>query len=1161
MTRDPFYQQILARLSGRLDPELFERCAAALLRPVYPGLVPVRGGSDAGMDGAISDGEGTAFPLICTTGEDVIGNMQGSMRSYRDKGGTRDKAVVATSQELTPPRRRNLEEAAGKLGFTLVGIHTQASFADLVYRDSRWCLELLNLTGDPPALSALPLNNRPALSSTLIGRDEDLAWLRARPDDLLVVGQPGAGKTSLLCALALPGEGLFVADHDMGRIATGLREQQPPALLVDDAHLCPDLLARLRRLRELVGASFRIIADCWPGEQDAVAQALGIASSARRALELLSRARIVEIIKACGIDWPNSLLHELVRQAAGKPGLAVTLCHLYLREGGLGIALADALARDVRTTFERLVGPEASLVLAAFAIGGECGMPMLAVARELDLARAQVHRLTSRLAAGGVLDEVVPGTLAVRPEPLRHALVRDLFFDGPACLPADGLIHQAPDPESVARTLIGARGRGGRVGLSLVADLLGPHCSDETWSAFASLGPEESRWVLRKQPERLLAAAPYTLEHVPEETVPLLLRAEADGRRLGPSGSGPALEALRAWARAGFPGTGEAVRRRQAILGAALRWMNGGGCLTVALEAARIALSPAFTDYEFDPADPHRFDHRFGYVTLEEMAVIQGMWDEARERLRAVRVEDWSPLKELVGEWAYPGRLPGQVSQEVARAMVSFGVRILRELTELAHDDLGVLHWVVRLANIQGTQLDVQFDPEFTILFPFRDGPDWRAEQEEQAGAARDLAQRWTAARADEVARKLVAWDAAMRVPQDRPWPRWSPFVCWEIASRSATPAVWFAALRDAGAVGDLIEPFLRRTVEVGEPGWPERLEACLANPPLQAAVVAIVLQSLQLPPGLLERALGCLDGLRAVAEALTIRGILPEDRVRLLLDHEDAQVASSAALGEWHCDPVGVVRPSLVGAWRRAVVRCVERPHKEILRHDPDLAHDWLAARLQVHSLSVLERGPGHEALVLLSSAQRLSLLAQIPADRWAGGSVRWLVGDDTAVYGQILADERLRRHHLAPLLAAERLGGQDTAWPSGPLNDAWIAKALLALNAGYSPDEVARAVRSGAWSYCGSEAAMWEEWAARFRGLGGHPDPRIRCVGQAGEEEALARAEQARRHEWREAIYGEELGSRRSSGRPRPRRGSARQEAPAAARKRRSSPECRGL
>jgi hypothetical protein len=381
VNRDPFYQQIVARLNGRLDPAAFEHCAAALLQPIYPGLVPIRGGSDAGMDGACADGQGRAYPLVCTTGEDVIGNLQASLRSYLNNGGSRRLAIAATSQALTPRRWRNLEEAADALGFILISVHEQTSLADLLYRSPQWCVELLGLPHDPPPLSALPRTERPSLPTPLVGRDEDLAWLKRTSGDLLLVGQPGAGKTRVLSELGRSGDALFVVTEDLGRILAGVRQQQPTILLVDDAHLCPDLLVELRRQRAQAGFEFRIIADCWPGDQDAVARALGVAPSAVRTLHLLTREHIVEVIRACGIAGPNALLHELVHQAEGRPGLAVTLCHLCVNEGPSVVALGDALCRDVRTTFERLVGREATTLLAAFAVGGEYGMPMAVVAR------------------------------------------------------------------------------------------------------------------------------------------------------------------------------------------------------------------------------------------------------------------------------------------------------------------------------------------------------------------------------------------------------------------------------------------------------------------------------------------------------------------------------------------------------------------------------------------------------------------------------------------------------------------------------------------------------------------------------------------------------------------------------------------------------------
>jgi hypothetical protein len=125
--RDPFYQQILERLGGPLDSDLFERCAADLLRREHPTLVPIRGGSDAGMDGAIADGEGTAYPLVTTTGTNVIGNLDRNLEAYKAGGGSRRKAILATAQELTARRRRNLEKRAEELGFILVQIYDQAA--------------------------------------------------------------------------------------------------------------------------------------------------------------------------------------------------------------------------------------------------------------------------------------------------------------------------------------------------------------------------------------------------------------------------------------------------------------------------------------------------------------------------------------------------------------------------------------------------------------------------------------------------------------------------------------------------------------------------------------------------------------------------------------------------------------------------------------------------------------------------------------------------------------------------------------------------------------------------------------------------------------------------------------------------------------------------
>ncbi|MHC4698626.1 MAG: hypothetical protein ACYTFA_17985, partial [Planctomycetota bacterium] len=192
MCLDPYIEQIVKKLGTQLNPKVFERCVVDLLLQVdHLAVVPIGGSADAGMDGAIADGEGPPFPLVSTTGTDVIGNLRRNLKSYLKHGGTREKAVLATSQALTPLRRRNLENAAAEHGFVLVQIYDQAALAERLYRQPRWCRDLLRLTGEAPALSSIPLIARPFVGDQLVGRDEDLAWLTETDGDAVICGQPG----------------------------------------------------------------------------------------------------------------------------------------------------------------------------------------------------------------------------------------------------------------------------------------------------------------------------------------------------------------------------------------------------------------------------------------------------------------------------------------------------------------------------------------------------------------------------------------------------------------------------------------------------------------------------------------------------------------------------------------------------------------------------------------------------------------------------------------------------------------------------------------------------------------------------------------------------------------------------------------------------------
>jgi hypothetical protein len=70
--------------------------------------------------------------------------------------------------------------------------------------------------------------------------------------------------------------GTYFVDHhaDPGRLADDLRWLQPQILIVDDAGAADQLIKRLVRLRivERDVANYRIIAVCWPDDEDRVSQ-------------------------------------------------------------------------------------------------------------------------------------------------------------------------------------------------------------------------------------------------------------------------------------------------------------------------------------------------------------------------------------------------------------------------------------------------------------------------------------------------------------------------------------------------------------------------------------------------------------------------------------------------------------------------------------------------------------------------------------------------------------------------------------------------------------------------------------------------------------------------------------------------------------------------
>jgi len=1148
--RDPLHRQILERLGGDLNPRDFEEAVCDLLRDTFPSLVPIRGGSDSGRDGAIADGEGETYPLVCTTGADVIGNLTDSLDSYLSDGGRRRKVVLATSQALTPKRRSNLERRAVEKGFTLVQIIERHGLAQRLFRDAGWRKKLLGLSGSPEALSAVPLSKRPFLEMTPVGREEDLHWLRTTIGDRVLSGQPGAGKTFLLQHLIREGwPGLFLVGRSETEIANALRAQAPGfTVIVDDAHANLDALVRLRRLRKETEAEFDILATTWEGNRDSVLEALG-SPIATRELELLARNEILEVYRQAGISEDNTdrdLLRELVDQASNRPGLAVTLALLWLRGGWEEVLSVKALGRHVRETFRSLIGDKADVLLAAFAVGGERGMPLTAVGEFLQIGLADLWSQTSALAAGGVLTVIEGEVLAVRPHQLRSALIWAVFFPDPgsgiplSCRP---LLDRAPSLGSAVTALVQARIYGVPVPntelreLVLRADALDSwrqmaerdrdlgklilHSEVfAAWQGLTASSEENARWSLEHYPGDVLNLAPEALLQAPRQIIHHLL-SRASGFR-GPVHSYPdhPLSVLEHWIQEPLSTLQELTGRRKLLAEEIARFLRAGGDPTVGLKAISLALSPKLEASSLDPGLGNRILWRWGRLPDPMLPELGNIWAAVRDTVSCVPVEAWPSVAKMLWEWIDPKHIAPRVpiSEEAIRSFRGLAAGVIADLAPLVRSSPGLSAELRKLGARLDLTIDLPVDHVFEILYP---EPDLEADHEPEPPDLGDLVAVWSREAPRTVALRLARYEDEAR-QTNRRWPRYTPVVCRELAARVSSPEEWLAAWAMEGLTGDLAEPFFLDLVQRRPEGWDALMEAWLGAE-LWADTAASVLAGIgDLHAPLEERALAVLRARPWLVYILARRHQVAVPMLGALLRSSDWEAALAAAAGAWSAHPRKSIPPEVNDDWRRAILRAeaeVENPSvqyslAQILEEDRDLAFEWLRVRIPTGpiplSLSTDERGPFRTALAVLDAEQRRVLLDDLVPSRVLRHLLPHLIGRNASLYKQLLGRADLQDYHLDPL---QGLPGPE-----------WVPLALAAAAAGWAPRSIAYAAidEPGAQFFRGSEAEHWTRWHRSFAALDADPHEEIRAIGRAGQALVEPRIQKARAEEGKTALEG---------------------------------------
>ena len=655
---DDYHRTILQSLEGRLDPVLFEQCAVDLIGQDRPGIVLVGGANDGGFDGAVSEEHlNQPYPIIVTTARDNLRNLRKNLKTICEHKPPNHHAIFATSRKINGSKRNKLNFEASEWNVTLTQIYDQNWFASSLYRNPEWCKKLLGITGQPSVLSKYPISCRPMLSSRVFGREKEIQWLLSSNCDCLVEGVPGSGKTFLLQAVVDQSKALFLNDWNPKQVANDIRKYQPSTIIVDDAHTKIEILAKLDQLRlETNPDSFRIIATSWPSGSRDVAGTLHLPNTDKITLGQIDADTMVEIIKSVGLKGPDELLRNIRQQAAGRPGLAVTLADICLR-GGKGdvwsVANGERLLDQILPNIARSIDVnDAEGLLALFAFGGKSGMLPEQVAEHYGLSVMDINMKLAKLATAGIICEGNNREISVVPDQVRSALVHRVFFDQSPRLEYVSLLKRVVNPHDSLKTLVGARARG-----AWIPDLenhLEHAGSPHLWSEYASLGSNETRYVLDKHPDLVLEFSCIALDHAPDKAIPLLLdRVGLEKAWFLQPVDVPTRE-LTGWANGASPNQVDIVARRRLLLQAAVDWHNQNNNIDVALRAMLIALTPDFEYKSVDPGSGTVMTIRFGVLGSHELRELTKLWPEIASILHNSPDFRWEQLFEFISSWIDP---------------------------------------------------------------------------------------------------------------------------------------------------------------------------------------------------------------------------------------------------------------------------------------------------------------------------------------------------------------------------------------------------------------------------------------------------------------------------------------------------------------------------
>ena len=1132
MIRDPHYRAILDALSATgLDHDAFERCAQDLLRGIYPGLTPVAGGSDLGMDGLDTSDPDAPKILVATTGQDVRGNLVRNLQSHKRQSesiGARH-VVVASTQPAVGSLHESLRKAASSEGFYLVNVHGREAFADLLYRSSRWARELLGLSGVPSALSAVPASSRLMSDLPLIGRDSDKQWLLDSCGDIVVSGHPASGKTHLLRQFVDDGW-LFLVDSDRERIANAVRELKAEVIVVDDAHVDPQAIIVLKQLRSETGAKFRIAAVTWPGDMSDVTRALAVPSSSTLELKPLRRNDILEVIKAAGIkDWMG-VQKEIVDQSIGLPGLAITLCDIAIGDDFTRLFSGESLLREIRATITQIAGDAGMQILAVLALAGESGASLDDVHSILELSVSESHKLLTRLGHTGVFrTDSLGEKTTIWPRELRFIVVGSYFFSEKPNenLPLVSSLDHFNERDVIG-SLLGAAVLGANVPAGVIEPMLRRVGSVEDFSRYAGIDRQQAKFALTERSQWLTQIAPFSLLTIPEETLPRLLQEAGDPSDSNSLPFDPPMEIIRSWIQGSPELDNEQVKRRMLLLRVTKRYADSQGDPQVVLEGLCRAMDPKFVLFDKDVLSDFYSVHSL--VSKQCLESLSAVWSEVISSLPISGPSDFTQLIKLLGDWGSCGqsRVRFGVPDEVCDWMRNQWSIMLRDVAARYSSHPGVSTRLRELSEKSNVPLDIFVSREFDVLYPTIDYSVYHedgmvaieSQQQRCRTEARVLAKELAQREPFEVTTKLRDFRNSAAVANVTDEGMAQAFAD-ELSKHVSDPYAWALAAIRSELDFVVVEPLLRAARTKDRNLMNSLITEALGYETAKRAAMWHVFTDSDPSHQELDSALSAISDLpdvdvRLFTGDLVRSSIAPESTLRSLLCHESSVVAGHTAshfrIGERNRG----VSSGLSKDWKAAILRSDGGGDigNIIFVSNTDIFVEWILEKNACGKVEEIEKICDNRivvdvALERLSADQRVRVLSEIDKDCAVALSefISVVVSDDERVFRAFLNLDNMKPVH-------RMLFGDPTC-----------EKIRSACDAGWSYERIVRVIlfRSGLWvTWTGEESEYWKQRYEYFAEIAKSDDVDVSSVGKVGCGLLDALRSSAKRRERDQDVYG---------------------------------------